>query len=361
MKQASFNALTSLRHVVLGAILSFLFIWVLSCVFVDSLVTIEYDKDLGFLVFSPNIKECHRSEGWAETTIGEHGLIGTQDVTDNNSSKIAIWGDSFVEAFQVNDNEKMGARVNASLRGLGFADLIAIQIGQSANTIADICYKLPRYEKIIPTLRAHYIVMGRLDRIFPEDGVLCRISFEPRISIVETGFQPQMQAVKNALYRFRLDFLWYLVREDILGKKLNLAPNLIKHSSGVNSPQTTTTFRSDVSGFLLDELRARTRLPVILIWCPTVPVIKNGSVVFDDEDADKVETIMTQCEKRGIKFINMSDAFSEFYRTQKLFVRGFPNSRPASGHLNAAGHNLVAKAITDSILSSEEIRCFSSN
>jgi hypothetical protein len=58
-----------------------------------------------------------------------------------------------------------------------------------------------------------------------------------------------------------------------------------------------------------------------------------------------MEDFEASCAKRGIGYIDMSEAFCNHYGVHGQFPRGFSNSRVAEGHFNQVGHRLVAAEV----------------
>lgn len=350
------------RNIAMGLALSFLFAWAASYFFCDSLVAYSKDKLLGFYVYRPGM-EYLRSEGWGNTTIQKHGIIGANDYNGSSiRSKrdiIAIWGNSYVEAFQLNDNEKIGARVNYFLKQDGINDSHAIQIGWSGSGMADYCYKIPRYKAIYPHITRYYIILGGVDDVW-DMGHLYRVSYSSRPCMRDLHFRPAWQHIKVVLETFRMAFVWNILKKDVF----TYTANDILHPEATKAHSLTDHRRphhEKVCAFLLDKLQAETGGRLTIIYCPQAPNISGGKVGYKDPDSRDADIIAQQCNQRGIEFINMRKAFCEYFKKNIAFVRGFPNSEPANGHLNAAGDNLVAKAIVKSLLAWEKRRCSSTN
>ena len=75
-------------------------------------------------------------------------------------------------------------------------------------------------------------------------------------------------------------------------------------------------------------------------------MINNNELVLKNPDSAKSKQCSHVCAEYNIGFIDVSARFLDYFKKTGRFPRGFFNSRPGSGHLNAAGHRIVAKAIT---------------
>ena len=90
-----------------GLLVSFLFTWGVTAVFVDSISVFVWDDLLESYAYKPNTTLTSRSEGWADTVIGKHRFIKGEDaIALSNAPKFIYWGDSQVEALQLQAKKK---------------------------------------------------------------------------------------------------------------------------------------------------------------------------------------------------------------------------------------------------------------
>ena len=66
------------------------------------------------------LTELYKSEGFGTTYIGSSGVNAIVDIAKESRKKIAIWGDSYIQAYQVNDSDKIPQVVTAKLLDNGF-------------------------------------------------------------------------------------------------------------------------------------------------------------------------------------------------------------------------------------------------
>lgn len=346
-----------IRNICIGAVLSLIFTWCTAYFFVDSLAPLKIDSRLGFSVIEAGTKIYHRSEGWGVTTIGQDGIVGQCPRQIDNAGKIIIWGNSYVEGLQLDDDKKMSARLNTLLQKNHINNMVAVQIGQDGEHVSDYWFKIPKYEAILSPVYRHYIIVTNILDLQPlpdnKNPVYCRFCALPRYHLVKTQLVNFTSSRLTRLcIKLRCDF-FDSIRDDITNIDLCFIPRPMRKSAPPTRVVTPSGFDAKASAFLLDSLKSRTKVPLTLVWCPTVPSIKNNSVCFQDDKAAEAHELMLQCERRGIGFINMRKAFCTFYKNHLAFVRGFPNSEPGTGHMNADGNNLVALAIFNTIISKE--------
>ncbi len=77
--------------------------WTVSRPFLDSVPEYAVDAELGGVTYRPGHTFRFRSEGRGTTRYGRFGIPAIEDVTLVSAPKIAIWGNSMVEAHQVGD------------------------------------------------------------------------------------------------------------------------------------------------------------------------------------------------------------------------------------------------------------------
>ena len=337
-------------------VVSFAFIWVAGFVFCNSLLYVEFDKTLNKFVHAHGLTYRHRSEGVATTTKGRFGINAIEDIRDYKQEKLVVWGDSFVEAHQVDDPLKIPQRVTQRLVERGLGDkAMAFAVGMSGDSVADYYFDLPKYEKLTRNIKAHYIVITDVRDTLPDQaddtirGVFTSHPF--RLSFVESP--PKFQGIKKRLNSLGLYFLWEPARSAMRSiKNLKLVPSLPQNTfskvSSENKP--SPAFQKQAWTFLFEKLKQQTRLPLVFVVCPTIPFIENGSIVTTDPHADEVAAFADLARKAGISVVNLSGRFLEFYQKTGQFPRGFPNSKPGEGHFNRFGHDLVAEAITEHAL-----------
>jgi hypothetical protein len=116
--------------------------------------------------------------------------------------------------------------------------------------------------------------------------------------------------------------------------------------------------RFDISKIerLLREMRKRTELPVIIVYCPKIPQIEAGTIEYLDPYDWLMKEVKKVCADNNIGFINMTSRFIRFFKETGLFPRGFENTFPSKGHFNRQGHQLIAESIYRHLKASEKLK-----
>ena len=118
INQKQNNLLKRLIQISLSLFVSFLFIWVTGYLFCNSLDHYQYDEKLTKVIPAPGTIK-YRSEGIATTYRGAYGINAIEDITRDSRKKIVVWGDSYIEALQVDDCLKIPQVVNKNLLNIG--------------------------------------------------------------------------------------------------------------------------------------------------------------------------------------------------------------------------------------------------
>jgi hypothetical protein len=343
-----------------GAVYAVFLLWGVTSVCVDSRAEQVYDAELGRVIFAPGSVRQYRKEGWATTRYGKYGFPGITDVTRLAGPKVMIWGDSHVEAQEVADADKMATVASALWRDRHPERPTAFMSwGESGANLANHCFDIPRYEKVFPNLSRHYIVMSFTRRAFPNDQRATSAFYvekQGEYSIVEKPTPPpsaKTVALRQALCRWRLNVFFAVYSKLSLSSLSSLRFRLGPVSAPPASPDMPAfdeAYAKAGFAWILGELKHRTTRPVTIVYIPESPRIVSGSIVedlssLDPDEAARLAVLRDACRASGVGLIDLSEAFCRAARGAAQFPRGFSNTRPSEGHLNALGHRLVAEAI----------------
>jgi len=337
-----------IKNWIISFLVSFLFAWLASYIFSDSVSPKVYDQEVGRYVLASGTKVRKRSEGWAVTHVGPHGVTGVALLADLNKPAIAIWGDSYIEGFNVPDKAKAGALITADAedKGVGF---VGVNIGMSGQSIADYYFAIPKYEKIFNIAR-HYIVLPNMADALPDNDSAHLSQF---VSNPELGmrFKAYRQAphwrLKSWLHGCGLDFLWDLVKDasQIQWRFIPESGQRVLEGTSLSHGSFPPNSYAEVWNFLLSAMAQTTTKPITYVYCPAVPLLLRDGVQMTDADRALAEKFASLCHERGIDFINLEKEFINLYEASGRFPRGFANSRPSYGHMNVDGHRILAEAI----------------
>ena len=98
---------------------------------------------------------------------------------------------------------------------------------------------------------------------------------------------------------------------------------------------------------LMAYLRSRTDKEIIILYHPAVSLNEDGSMKIMTNNAEPYYEKI--CKDHDITFVDMTARFNEAYEKDHIIPYGFSNTTPASGHVNAAAHEMMAQALAEVI------------
>lgn len=329
-----------------GFVLASFLIWPVSTMFLDSECENVWDPAVQEYVLRPDQRFCQRTEGWAVTQIGKHGILGTADIETIQDPIVAFWGDSYVEALHVPDEAKMAAQFTRACRARTRRPLVGVNIGYSGRNVADYYSLIPAYERVAPSIVCHVIVVGHFEDILPDrfDGRSNRFVSRPQPAFVHHGWKPRWQKIKGALDSLNLQFVWRLA-VDLTELSVRLRPGPVPAPGNEDVRPDGDLGLQEAWSFLITAMRQRTDRPLLFVYLADVPKIENGRVRLDNPEQRRTELFGDLCRRHGVGFIDMTEDFVRLYKTKGKLARGFANGIPGRGHINADGHRLVAEAV----------------
>jgi lysophospholipase L1-like esterase len=346
------NLLSKLATTGISLFVSILFIWVVGYFFCNSLDYYKYDPQLNKFIHAPFLTYKHRTEGFASTKKGLFGINAIEDITKDGRRKIIVWGDSYIEGHQVNDKLKIPQVITKKLTNdSANSQIMSFAVGMSGDSVADYYFDIPKYESLVKSVAAHYIVITSINDILPDqlsDTTRGLFKSNP-LEIYHDKWHPEFQKAKAQLNNFGLYFIWQPIRSLISTiKKITFIPTAqISHVENKAQQTYSPQFLQESWEFLLSELRKQTSKPLVFIYCPHVPKIEENKISITDPDQQQIELFSKIAKKNNIQFLNSSYQFINFYETTGLFPRGFSNSKPSVGHFNKYGHEIVSRLIVD--------------
>jgi hypothetical protein len=307
----------------------------------------------------------HRREGFATTHYGKFGIPAIKDITLDHRKKIVIWGDSYVQARMVNDDEKIPQVLTARLseNGLG-NEFMSFGVGLDGNSVADYYFDIPAYESLNLDIVSHVILITGISDTLPglSDDFNMGVFRANPLRFEWNEWTPDHTGIKQVFKKFKLNFLWWVARSASLrANDLHLLPigKAMEHGEITIEKKEEVVYSRqeliDAWSFLFEKLREQTKLPIVFVYSPPVPGIKNGkvSLVYDEED--KIELFAEVACKFNIQVLNTAVNFISFYKKNQGFPRGFANTTPSNGHLNRDGQKIVADTIMNHILETKSM------
>jgi len=338
-----------------GGSLSVLAAWAAGAIFCDSPGQLAWDAARGIVRRADDVSVQFRSEGWGLSRFGRLGVSAVPDIGKVSRPVVILWGDSHMEALQVDDSEKPAAQLDKLMGGCA-AEPRAIAVALSGEMMADYVVKIPVYEKVV-SCRGHYIVISDLEEALPDQPGASYAKFRstPVLAIEHSSPGVVSQArtrIQKLLRNAHLEFVVPLHRglaADFSGRsflaRLRFRPGPTPDMPTVPVDPVPPTVQAEAWRFLLGRLAAQTTNPVTVVYAPRWPRIAGGRVERADPSCPPLATFAQSCRGAGVGWIDLTAAFLDYWDATRRFPRGFSNSRPGEGHFNAEGHGLIAAAV----------------
>jgi hypothetical protein len=300
--------------------------------------------------YAPNSTYVEGTEGYAKTVFDENGYNNDPGVPDKGRLALVL-GDSHTEALQVARSENF-CSVAQKLLSPG-AGLTVYNCGVSGQSVADyIYYGAGLLKKFNPAA----VVIQVTYPDFTDDALSgannCSIvPVSGGYSVVKlTG---GASTLKNLKDRF-VSLCAFNSQAYIKFKKLlsgALSPD--RRAFLPRAAATAQVARPESYAAVIDweaaQLKSVYGDKAVILYLPYTPSIgASGQVVYSDPLEKGVKAlIIAACGKYGIPFIDMQPDFDNLVKTKREFPRGFANTSPGSGHLNAQGHYLTGVRLAE--------------
>lgn len=271
-----------------------------------------------------------RSEGYATSWIGKHGMVGADPQwvsKPNASTTIALWGDSQAEGVCVPDSEKIAARISQ------IANVNVLPLGSSGDDVSNWLPQIP-FAEIRLGANLHLFMIAELSDL--------------KVSQADPTSRQRLGSTVNQWIAWVPDFVVHAARNVFLGedratlRKLRFGVGPVVDNEAIETNQNSNRLidwnRS------LSDIRQRTDQSVVLVYAPQLPLVIGDEVRFDDDDDRTFQEIQTLAPEHGIQVVDMRPLFREAARDGN-WAHGFHNGRIGSGHLNAIGNRLIAEEV----------------
>ena len=283
-------------------------------------------------------REGHGISHWTE-----HGIRG-RALPATGSRPILAVGDSFTEAFNVDDNDVFTQRLEALLADAGIA-VPVLNAGRSGLSPADYVANAQRQRELfaprwtVVQLRAPDLETEGFDTSKTHfrragGGALEVVQIQPPLS----RFYPWLLPFRSSSTLVN----YGIVRGREFLAATNDEPPLFRAGSATRRSARPAREPQPVAEIL--ELLARSwQNRVTLLFLPDFDLRAPRLV-----DSESERIFSEQCVQHGWSCVNLRDAFPTFaLRFESPY--GFPNSGWNQGHMNAAGHAATALLLRDEV------------
>lgn len=321
--------------VCVAAIISLGILSVFCMVYSNSGIHIQNDTGATDYKWESNQYKASMTEGFAWMTMDENGFNNAYP--QKGDVDILLMGSSHMEAVNVQSNKNAGYLLNEYL-----PSLYTYNIGTSGHTIY-VCANNLR--AAVDTYEPQGYVIIETDRIVLDCQTMESImegSYTP-IKSYDSGMMYYLQkyipVIKN-VYRKATD--WWS------------ADQSAKENKGAEGEETcgflpiTDSYVNTLNRFLAFIQGGGADSQIIILYQPSTLLDSDGSIVQSCDEVHR-ELFSQLCEKNGIVFVDVSEAFAKLYEEQHILAHGFTNTAVGVGHLNEYGHRAVAQLLAQTI------------
>lgn len=345
------NYLQASRRWLAGLMVASIIVWCIAFYCSSTLYNWEWDSSIEDYVIAEGTIHQHRTEGWAQTLVGRHGVYAIPDVSVVKEPKVVFWGDSFVQGFQVDDDDKMAQQFTSQWNDKHTLQLTGVGIGTGERDCADYYYLMPKYREMLDPVYCHVIVIHDLTDTLPDCSTTrFRFVSNPDFHFEVDDPSPPIKnpgLVTLARYFSADAFFRFASSTKNKIKQLRFRPGPVGDIDGHKHQLITedAQFYQDAWDFLVSGLSAQTDRPILIVYSPAVPGIQKGQVDFTDPDRELFEGFERICKKHGIDVIDLTPRLISLFESGMKLSRGFSNTTPLEGHFNQDGHRLIAEAV----------------
>lgn len=275
--------------------------------------------------------QCREGYGWGKTN--SEGFYGSIEYHDDMKVDVLIMGSSMVEAYQVGQSQTVCSRLNDML-----SDKTVYSIGRSGHYFTNCCSNLE----------------AALEHYNPSSVVI-------EIGSVEYTADQLLQAVEGTVPEIAADYggiLELLAHNQFLRivhqqlKQLGILMNKkdVPEPDAFDTEEGKQQYLDTLDGLFekLAGLCNEKNTKLIILYRPATELAEDGQLEFET-DPRYLQAFQDGCENHGIIFVDMTDPFMKMYEEEHMLPYGFSNTQVGNGHLNPAGHELVAEELCKTI------------
>lgn len=295
-------------------------------------------------------KRINNREGFASTYINTLGMRGEELCEKQDGEiRILVLGDSFTEAAQVSDSKTFCALLEGRLQQVNNGAHV-VNAGRSGASPAYYLHLADFYQE---NVRPDYTIIELSISDFTED----LLNPEQYFSVAKSGdtfitmkkpggigYNPLREMLRRIkapntfatmlIVKENIELYNAALKKDVRPAQTMLAAQAEPASpipSGMDDAVLSWTVKS------LKEKYGR----VMLLYLPYLDT-------HNIADQDELERKLLKYTKiYNVDYLNVRDAFMDYYAENMQPLYGFNNTTPGTGHLNEKGHELVANALYD--------------
>lgn len=283
--------------------------------------------------WNPGTVLVHGTEGYGITKIDKNGYMNPDGVLQKNH--ILCMGSSHTQGKEVAPNEKYTALVNEYFSD-GEGQLAAYNIACDGNYLPSLIKHFPAAVAAFPDAAVVTIEIFCTNFSAEQmEAAMLGTQYEERGSVVALDAQAGTKEILKTLVKESMPLL------SLLKNKLEaMAKTESLGSTSFDTQQASLSLRKGIA-----LLRSEFDGEILFVYHPSISIKADGSISCTY--GETYETFVSACEENDIHVIDMGSLFLQNFEKTKTLPYGFANTTPATGHLNATGHRLIAEALIE--------------
>ncbi len=318
---------------IVGSMVGTAVIAITSPLFVRSYAPLHFDPAREVWTLPPGQSYRWRSEGYATTRIGPHGMPGRTGLPEDSAKtvRVALWGDSQAEGVCVADEDKLFAQADRLALDNGHS-IAFLSFARSGDDAAKWLPQFPLVERELG-IDLHALLIVELADLRSASDI------PPRSS------QPNANAARSAIAAWLPSFVIqaarYLITDaDDRPRRLRFAIGPTGHP-----PTPVDTHRERVDWpRIMTGIRAKTAQPIVILYAPLSPHVVAGTIVLDDAQSAPFTEMKRAAESQGMVVVDVRPGLRASAAANR-WPHGFHNGNIGSGHLNATGYHVIAERL----------------
>lgn len=277
-------------------------------------------------------------EGFSFGKINNDGFNNLDDLGDKRID-ILFMGSSHGEAFNVLPENSCAAQMNKMLDG----EKYVYNIATAGHTLSHLCRNL---NNALDTYKpAEYVILECPNVVLKEKNLAEAVDGTLPVIKSETGFLISILQ-KNPYLRL------------LYSQFTNVKASKTDDQENVSAPATVLKDNGNYYDTLkrfIDKIKTDSNnhnVTPIIVYHPQLGINEDGSVQLLHSD-NEIKKFADICQQSGVFFVDMSEDFVNGYEKNHKLPYGFNNTVAGEGHLNAYGHNLIAKKLLEVIKDGE--------
>ena len=287
-----------------------------------------------------------RSEGYATSSIGDFGMVGTElsGLSVQFEPKglanpatlpltIALWGDSQAEGVCVDDADKIFSLASKAL------GLTVLPLARSGDNASDWIEQIGFVEQELGGV-AHVFLIAELSD-------LAAAVDPPKIE--------SSNPAANSAITWLPDFVIQGARNLLTGDdgvsirqlRFSLGPAK-KVPAKQSQPHPIAKAVPIDWDVVLGSIQAATDRRIVILYAPQIPQVLGDRIASQDADQDSFTKLTKAASSTPIQIVDLRDRLIAS-ADQGNWPHGFHNGRIGSGHLNEIGNQIIADALVDAI------------